>query len=223
MRDRIEGLLDASRRFQSRRLNTLSRVLILAASVLIAVSILFPFWHINLQAPQYPEGLDLWIFGHELVAGREGQDLEEINVLNHYIGMAPILEADFVEMTVIPFALGFFVLFGLRAVVFGIMRNLVDHVVLFLYFAVFSIANFAYRLYSYGHDLDPRAPINPEPFTPALIGTKQIANMTQTSLPHVGSFLLVAAFLALVLAVFWSRREPPHYGAIPGDPVGSPA
>lgn len=217
MRDRIEGLLDASRRFQSKRLNTLSRVLVLAASVLIALSVLFPLWHIHLQAPQYPEGLDLWIFGHELAAGSEGQDLEEINVLNHYIGMASIREADFVEMTVIPFALGFFVLFGLRAVVFGVMRNLVDYAVLFLYFALFSIANFAYRLYSYGHNLDPTAPINPEPFTPALIGTKQIANMTQTSLPDVGSFLLVGAFLALALAIFWSRQEAPYYEAGAGS------
>ncbi len=211
MRRVLDRVLKAQERFVNKRLNALSRLWLLVAAVLIAASFLFPLWHINLVAPQYRDGLDMWIYSHKLEGGREGQDLAEINILNHYIGMQEVHQADFVEMTWIPFALGFFILFGLRAAVLGVMSKLIDHVVLYVYFCLFSLANFVYRMYSYGHDLDPRAPINPDPFWPALIGTKQIANMTQTSLPGAASYLLIAALLAMGLAIFHSRNEPPLY------------
>jgi copper chaperone NosL len=212
IRDALDGTLRRKEQFFNKRLNVVSRLWILIAVALLAAHFLFPLWHIHLVAPQYRDGLDLWIYSHQLVSGNEGQDLVEINLLNHYIGMQELHEADFFEMRIIPFAVGFFILFGLRAVVFGLMSNLIDHLVLFSYFSLFSLATFIYRLYSYGHHLDPRAPINPDPFWPALIGTKQIANMTQTSLPGVASYLLGGALVCLLLAVFFSRREPPYYG-----------
>jgi copper chaperone NosL len=198
-------------RFLSKRLSVLSRSLLLIAVACIGASFFFPLWHIHLEAPQYREGLDLWIHGHKLEAGNEGQDLFEINSLNHYIGMQPVEEADFQEMDIIPFALGFFILFGLRTAVLGSMTNLIDHVVMFSYFSLYALAMFLYRMYSYGHDLDPKAPINPDPFWPALIGTKQIANMTQTSLPGLGSYFLIGSLLAVLLAVFFSRKQSAFY------------
>lgn len=198
-------------RFLFRRLNGLSRLWIIAAAVCITISFLFPLWQIHLVAPQYREGLDLWIYGHKIEAGNEGQDLQEINILNHYIGMQPIHEADFTEMRVIPFALGAFVLLSLRAAVFGTMRHLIDLLMIYVYFCLFSLGAFLYRMYSYGHHLDPRAPINPPPFWPSLFGTKQIANMTETSLPQGASYLLAGALLCLLLAMFHSRNESPFY------------
>ena len=197
--------------FLSKRLSPLSRGLLLASCVLLVLTFLFPLWHINLVAPQYRQGLDMWIYSYQLVGGNEGQDIAEINLLNHYIGMAEIHEADFWEMQILPFALGFFILFGLRAAVFGQMKNVIDHVVLFLYFTLFSLGAFVYRLYSYGHDLDPQAPMNVEPFWPPLIGTKQLANMTTTSMPGIASYLVFGAMICMVLAVVFSRKQPPIY------------
>lgn len=209
--NRTNRLLDGMDRFLSRRLNVLSRLWLVVSAVCLVLSLLFPLWQINLVAPQYPDGLDLWIYSYKIEAGNEGQDLKELNILNHYIGMQEIEEADFTEMRVIPFALGMFILLGLRSAVFGRMRSLIDVVVLYLYFCLFSLGTFLYRMYSYGHHLDPQAPINPDPFWPALFGTKQIANMTETSLPRGASYLLLAAFVCLLLAVFHSRREPPFF------------
>lgn len=211
---RPHGLNRALRRwerFLNKRLSLPSRLLLLIAVGCIAASFFFPLWHIHLEAPQYREGLDLWIHGHKLEAGNDGLDLGEINSLNHYIGMQPVEEADFAEMDVIPFALGFFIIFGLRTVVIGSMTNLIDHLVMFSYFSLYALLTFLYRMYSYGHDLDPKAPINPDPFWPALVGTKQIANMTQTSLPDVASYLLIGSLLAVLLALFLSRRQPTFY------------
>lgn len=215
MREAADRFLHRTEYFLSRRLGMLSRLLILAACVCLALTFFFPLWHINLVAPQYRDGLDMWIYTYQLVGGREGQDIVEINLLNHYIGMAEIHEADFWEMQFLPFAMGFFILLGLRAAVFGQMSNVIDHVVLFLYFSLFSLLAFVFRLYSYGHELDPQAPMTVEPFWPTLVGTKQIANMTQTSLPGISSYLVALALVCLVLAIFFSRNEPPFYRAHP--------
>ncbi len=135
-------------------------------------------------------------------------DLNEINTLNHYIGMKAIHEADFIEMQWIPFAIGVFVLLALRAVAIGRIGSLVDLGVLFFYFSAFSMGAFVYRLYTYGHHLDPKAPMTIDPFMPVVIGRQQIANFTQTSLPLSGS-LCLALFLPMLAAAIWltARRQ----------------
>jgi hypothetical protein len=187
------------------------RLLLLAAIVLLLLGGILPLWRISLVAPQYAEGLTLDMYAYQIVAGNNGQDLAEINTLNHYIGMKPIAQADFLEMKLLPFAIGVFALLGLRAAVLGRIVTLVDLSVLFMYFGAFSLGSFAYRLYSYGHHLDPRAPMKIEPFMPVVMGTQQIANFVQTSLPLAGT-ICMTAFLLLLLAALWSsvrqaRRE----------------
>ncbi len=183
-------------------------LLILAAGALVA-SALLPIWEIKLVAPQYSEGLRLTLHSYKIVAGNGGQDLPEINNLNHYIGMKPIAEADFFEMRWVPFSLGVFLLLTLRASLIGTMRSLVDLLALFLYFAAFSFGSFYYRLYTYGHHLDPKAPMHITPFTPVMIGHQQIANFTQSSLPEPAA-VCFAFFPVLVLVAMWlSRKEEP--------------
>jgi hypothetical protein len=195
--------------FLRRPLNVKSRLLMLAAVAVIVAAVFLPLWKIHLVAPQYREGLALRIYSYQLVGGNNGQDLVEINGLNHYIGMKPLTQADFVEMTWLPFCFGTFALFALRAAALGRMLSLVDLGVAFIYFGLFSLGNFYYRLYSYGHNLDPRAPMTIEPFTPVMIGTQKIANFVQTSLPDTGGWLM-AVFPVLIAAAMWfSRKEEP--------------
>lgn len=186
--------------------SALGRGLLVVAAASLATALFFPFWEIRLVAPQYQEGLTLEIYAYKLAAGNNGQDLHEINGLNHYIGMKPIEAADFIEMRWVPFALGVFVLLALRAAALGIMRGVIDLLVLYLYFTAFSLGSFYYRLYTYGHQLDPRAPVRMEPFTPVLIGRQQIANFEQTSLPDIGA-LFLGAFPLLLLVVLWTSRK----------------
>ncbi|HEU5078427.1 MAG TPA: hypothetical protein VFT72_04405 [Opitutaceae bacterium] len=195
--------------FLRRSLNLPARLLLIVAAVAVLGAIFLPLWQIRLVAPQYQEGLAIKIYAHKLVGGNGGQDLNEINELNHYIGMKPIVQEDFVEMKWLPFAFGIFALLALRAAVVGRMLSLVDLGVLVLYFGTFSLGNFYYRLYTYGHTLDPRAPMTIKPFTPILVGSQQIANFVQTSLPQSGA-LLLGLFPALIVAAIWvSRKEEP--------------
>ncbi|HEY8549580.1 MAG TPA: hypothetical protein VIL35_06475 [Vicinamibacterales bacterium] len=184
-----------------------SRLLLLAGIAVLVAAAFLPLWRIELHAPQYSEGLTLEMYAHKIVGGNGGQDLAEINTLNHYIGMKAIEPADFVEMKVIPFAVGMFALLALRAAAIGRIVNLVDLAVLFLYFGAFSLGSFAYRLYSYGHNLDPRAPMTIEPFMPVVIGTQQIANFTQTSLPAIGTAAMTLFFVLLIASLWLSWRR----------------
>lgn len=183
------------------------RALLLVGIVVLLVGVTLPLWRISLVAPQYAEGLTLDMYAYQIVAGNGGQDLAEINTLNHYIGMKPIVQADFLEMKVMPFAIGVFALLGLRAVAVGRIGNLVDLLVLFMYFGAFSLGSFAYRLYSYGHHLDPRAPMKIDPFMPVVIGSQQIANFVQTSLPLAGTLCMGAFVVALAGALVLSVRD----------------
>jgi len=183
------------------------RLLMMVGSVLLAVAIFLPLWQIHLVAPQYQEGLDLYIYSHKLEAGNNGQDLTEINNLNHYIGMQPIEEEDFAEMTFIPFLLGGFSLLALRAAFFGTVKSVIDTLVLFVYFGAFSMWRFYYQLYTYAHNLDSRAPMDIDPFTPILIGWKQIANFRQYSFPREGSALLLGAVVCFGVAIWMGVRS----------------
>ena len=196
----LHGILD-------RPVNRTGRLLLLAAILLLLLGGVLPLWRISLVAPQYAEGLTLDMYAYQIVAGNNGQDLAEINTLNHYIGMKPIAQADFLEMKVLPFAIGVFALLGLRAAVLGRIITLVDLSVLFVYFGVFSLGSFAYRLYTYGHHLDPRAPMKIAPFMPVVMGSQQIANFVQTSLPLAGTICMTAFLILLIAALVSSVRQ----------------
>lgn len=194
-------------RFLFTPLNAMSRLFLVLGALCVALSFCWPLWQIRLVAVQYPEGLTMEIYSHKLVGGNRGNDIREINILNHYIGMKPIAEADFVEMRWIPFALGLFILLSLRSAVLGVMSSLIDVLSLFTYFGLFSLGTFYYRLYTYGHQLDPKAPIKIEPFTPPIIGTNKLANFTEYSYPQAASYCLLGFLVCLVLAIWFSRKE----------------
>jgi len=208
MAGKLANLLRTEFRFLHKPLNLTSRLLLLAAAATIIAALFFPLWKMHLVAPQYSDGLDLFIFPYKIQGGGlNGQHLAEINGLNHYIGMKPIEQADFLEMRWMPFVFGLIILMILRAAVLGEMSNVVDLFAVYSYFGTFSIASFWYRLYTYGHNLDPHAPVRIKPFTPLLIGVKQIANFREASFPMPGAYLLLLSVLLIVLAGWFSRKE----------------
>jgi len=204
-----ESWLVKANRFFELPLQFRSRVLVLVAAVLLVPSFLFPLYQMTLYSNQFPDGLVLKIYSYTLEGGQTSNrdDLREINSLNHYIGMRPLLESDFSEFKWMPFALGAFVLLALRAIAFGKMSNLVDLVVLFLYFALFSFWSFGHRLYQYGHVLDPTAAIKVTPFTPPLFGTQQIANFTVNNYPGPATYLITASLVLMIAALVLSARQ----------------
>lgn len=205
----MRSFLDRANIFFELPLNLKSRILILIAVAALIPAFIFPLWNMTFTSNQYTDGLVLHIYAHELQGGKTANrdDLREINSLNHYIGMRPLLESDFSEFMWLPLAFGALMLLALRAMALGKMSNLVDVFVLFSYLGLFSLWSFYHRLYTYGHNLDPTASIKVEPFTPPLFGTKQIANFSVSSFPDIGSLALVLFALLLLVAIILSRKE----------------
>jgi hypothetical protein len=186
-----------------------SRITVLIAALMLIPTFLLPLWTMTLYSNQFPDGLHLDIYTYKLAGSKtpERDDLREINTLNHYIGMRPLLESDFAEFVWMPLVIGFFFIFALRTVVMGTMSNLVDNAVLFLYFGLFSLWSFYNRLYAYGHNLDPTAPVKVPPFTPTLFGSKQLANFTVYSLPGPASYFMIAFFALLVVGILLTYKR----------------
>jgi copper chaperone NosL len=206
---RLESSLSRSLSFFDETLKLKSRAVLLAAAAILLPVYFFPLWNMTFRSNQYTDGLVLHIYAFELQGGKtpNRDDLLEINSLNHYIGMRRLLDSDFSEFTWLPFAVGALMLLTLRAMVIGKMANLIDVLVLFSYFGLFSLWSFYHRLYTYGHNLEPEAAIKVQPFTPPLFGTKQIANFSVASYPDIASFSLLAFFVLLVVAILWSAKR----------------
>jgi hypothetical protein len=195
--------------FFEKPLTLRSRLAILVGVAVLIPALILPLWNMSFRSNQYPDGLNLYIYAHQLEGGKTAfrDDLREINSLNHYIGMRPLLESDFGEFSWLPFAIGALGLLALRAAVLGKMGSLVDVFVLFVYFGGFSFWSFYHKLHMYGHTLDPTAAIKVAPFTPPLIGTQVVGNFTVNSYPAGASFSLVAFAILLALAIIFSWRQ----------------
>ena len=203
----MRRLLERSTRFLEAPLDVGPRVLVLAALLLLLPAYVFPLYDMTMFAPQYPDGLRLHIYSYRLDGGHGGQDLKEINLLNHYIGMKDLDAAEFTEFKWIPFAVGAFGLLFLRTAVLGKMAHLVDVVVLYVYFGLFSLWSFAYKMYWYGHHLSPTAAVKVDPFTPPLFGYKKLANFEVYSYPAIGSYALAAVTVVLAAALYVAWRQ----------------
>jgi hypothetical protein len=207
----MKGILERSNRQLEVPLGGVPRLLLLVAALLLVPTYLAPLWRMTMFAPQYPDGLRLDIHSYKLEGGNRGQDVKEINLLNHYIGMRDLTTADFTEFKWMPFVIGMLGLLFLRAIVHGRLADLLDVVVLYLYFGLFSLWSFAYKLWSYGHSLSPTASVRVAPFMPPLFGHKKLANFDVYSYPAPASYALAGVAGALLLALFvawrYARRE----------------
>ncbi|MBW2191203.1 MAG: hypothetical protein JRG93_16765 [Deltaproteobacteria bacterium] len=187
---------DAFYRFLDEPIFPWARVSLALLTIFVGLSFTAPMWHINMQAPQYPEGLDLYIYSYKVDGGNDGNDVQEINTLNHYIGMAPLDRTSLTDLDWIPFLF---------------VSTMIDLLVMTTYAGIFGFGRLAYKLYTFGHDLDPRAPIDVEPFMPVMWGQKQIANFLTAANPGLGT-VYVAIFatgltLLLLAHLFIGRRE----------------
>jgi len=196
--------------YLDRPLRGRARVAIALLCVPLLLSFLFPLWRISMTAPQYPHGLYMDIWSYKLTGGNGGHDVEEINNLNHYIGMQHITRSELADLDWMPAALGALVLLGLRTALLGNVRLLIDMAMLAAYVALFAFGRFVYVLYRFGHDLDPKAPVRLPPFQPVIVGSKRIANFVTHSYPHLGA-LLVGVFVGglwlLTLYALWRGRQ----------------
>ncbi|MBM6499035.1 hypothetical protein [Flavobacterium macrobrachii] len=172
------------------KISGLSKVLLLIIAVFFAGSLLVPMWQIQLEAPQYPEGLVL-----RLHANKIGGDVEIINGLNHYIGMATLHTENFFEFTILPYIIGGFAIISILLIFIAKRKAVLSFLLLYVTFVILAAIDFYRWNYEYGHNLDPNAAIRVPgmAYQPPLIGYKQLLNFGAYSIPDIGGWMLTFA------------------------------
>ncbi len=171
-----------------------------AAALALLISIFLPYWRVRLFAPQYPGGLGLVAYVNRITG-----NVDEINILNHYIGMRPIQEAARLELSLsiwIILAISLLVV----AAVFVHQRTALLLCLPALLFPLFFLLDLYYWLRRFGTHLDPSAPLKIPPFVPKILGVGHIGQFRTLATPGPGLVVAVAASLLVAIGLYHHRR-----------------
>ena len=187
---------------------TKTRVMLFIASILLVLTFFFPLWTIDLNAPQYPEGLGIRIWLDQ-ISGLKPNDLQSINGLNHYIGMKTIDPESIPELKIMPYIIVFMIIFGLCNAYLKKPKLVYVWLILFLILGAVGLYDFYLWEYDYGHQLNPNAPIKVPGMTyqPPLIGSKQLLNINAVSLPSTGTIIILISILLTAYAMYYNAMQ----------------
>ncbi len=200
---------EARIRGSPRTISKIPRILVMLASVLMIGVYLFPLWNVRLTAPQYPEGLGMQI-RINTVEGATENDLNNINNLNHYIGMKRIEPEAIPELRIMPWIVAAIIVTGLATAALAKRQLVYAWTAGFLAIAIIGLIDFWKWEYDYGHHLDNEHAILKIPgmtYQPPLIGAKQLLNFRAVSLPSLGGILAGLAMALALTAVVLAWRE----------------
>lgn len=185
----------------------ISRILVLSSCIILILTYFLPIWSISLDAPQYPEGIGMYIY-LDTIVGHHPHDLDNINGLNHYIGMKKIIPDSIPELKFMPYIVGFMIL--LAFIAFLINKKWIVWIWVVLFILVMTVGLYDYYVwgYDYGHNLNPHAAIKVPgmSYQPPLIGSKKLLNFTSTSLPASGGIVIGLSILMSLSAIFLDKR-----------------
>lgn len=184
-------------------------VLVLAAAsvLLFGVSFFQPWWHFWLYAPQYPKGLELVIS----LTGMGGQ-VSEIDLLNHYIGMKHLADAAPTERQWAGFGVALIGIITLGLMVFSGKKLNKLVAIPAIAFPLVFLADSFYWLYTFGHDLDPKAPLRIQAFTPEMFGNGKIGQFETFAAPSLGFWLALAGVACALCSALLRSRVCTHCG-----------
>lgn len=194
-----------------------SRLLVVLAALLLVPAFTLPLWSIRIVAPQYNDGLGMYI-GVSDIRGHTEHDIQNINILNHYIGMKPIVPAEVDVLQVMPWALAALVGAGLLVALLNRRWLVGAWLALFIVLGTAGMYEFWSWNYDYGHNLSPDAPLKVPgmTYTPPLIGAKTLLTIRATSYPSWGTLLIGLSFAA-GLAALLLPRSAGRSAAAPGE------
>jgi copper chaperone NosL len=188
---------------RNRRVSMIERIGLIMAAVLIAIGTFLPLWGMTLVAPQYPEGLRVQIYANRLMG-----DMDIINTLNHYVGMRDLDGMSFPELKFMTYALLALALLFLIAALIGRLWTIAATMAISIVASLIGVYDLYSKLYAYGHELDPYAPIKLSGgFTPPIIGENQLANFHTSSYFLSGSYLIILGGLIGVWVLWQLVRK----------------
>lgn len=177
-------------------------VLMIIAGVLLLISIFLPYWKMEMDAPQYPQGLEMTVYVNKVQG-----DVDEVDGLNHYIGMRPISEAGQFERSMSLIAIGALILLVVASIFMHNPCALALTWPVMLYPGIFLLDLWIW-MRAFGQDLDPGAPLSNiiEPFVPQIIGSGQVAQFKTEAIWMPGLYVAFVASLFIIAGLFFHRR-----------------
>lgn len=172
------------------------------AAFCLLVSIFMPYWRMTLLAPQYPGGLEVQAYVNRLTG-----DVDEIDGLNHYIGMRPMEEAAQLERSLSIFAIGVLSLLVIGAIFIHTKWAALLAVPAMLYPVIF-LADLYFWLRNFGLNLDPRAPLSNtiKPFVPPVLGAGLVGQFKTIAEVDSGFYLASLASVLILVGLYFHRR-----------------
>lgn len=162
----------------------------LALASLALSGIFLPLWALSFSAPRHGnEWKTIIVYGTGTVQG----PIDEVNKANQYVGLEQIRPADMIALKLIPLT---YILAAIFIGLGGWRLSIRKTAPLYLALLLSVPIGIQYWLYTFGHNINPNAPIALDPFTPYVVGSYVVANFTIVAYLHAGYFLLVGAFAA---------------------------
>ncbi|ELR70763.1 hypothetical protein C900_03371 [Fulvivirga imtechensis AK7] len=186
----------------------LSKVLMLVGSLLLLLLFVTPLWRITLEAPQYPGGITMYIWINK-ITGDTPYTLQNINILNHYVGMQYIEPDSIPELKYFPYVIVAMVIFGVVTSLTGKRKLMLTWVLVMAALGALGLYDFYLWEYDYGHNLDPNAPIKVPgmAYQPPVIGSKMLLNFNAISYPYWGGLFLGLSMLMAATAFFIGKKK----------------
>jgi hypothetical protein len=180
----------------------LPTIFFLLAVVLLIASIFLPYWKMTLQAPQYPKGLSVQAYIYKLTG-----DVNEIDGLNHYIGMRPLGEAAQLERSLSIAAVGVLSLL-IIASIFIHTKYVVILALPALFYPFIFLGDTYFWLRNFGLNLDPTAPLSStiKPFVPPILGVGMLAQFRTIAQVQIGFYLALFASICILIGLYFHRR-----------------
>jgi hypothetical protein len=172
------------------------------AALCLLISIFQPYWHMTLLAPQYPGGLQVQVYVNRMTG-----DVEEIDGLNHYIGMRPLGEAAQLERSLSIAAIAVLALLVVGAIVVHTKWAALLSLPALLYPALF-LGDMYFWMRNFGLNLDPTAPLSNaiKPFVPPILGEGLVGQFKTVAGVDSGFYLALFASLLILVGLFFHRR-----------------
>ncbi|MBR9998121.1 MAG: hypothetical protein KFF73_04080 [Cyclobacteriaceae bacterium] len=189
-------------------MNKLPRIIFITGSLSLLLVFTAPIWRITLEAPQYPDGVTLYIWINKL-DGKTRGTLQNINILNHYVGMQEINPESIPELKYFPIVIIVMSALGVLAGILNNRRLWLAWILLLLILGILGIYDFYLWEYDYGHNLAEDAPIKVPGmvYQPPLIGSKKLLNFNAISFPHFGSLFILIPMIMGSVAYYLKRKK----------------
>ncbi|RAU22155.1 hypothetical protein CU669_10510 [Paramagnetospirillum kuznetsovii] len=207
----------------------LVRILTVIAALFIGGAYFSPIWWVALKAPNYPadtfpDGIRIHFHMNGVFNGCTSQIVakggkaeawgneegglncvEEMDVINHFIGMEPIARGAALEIHAAPYLFG---LVGVMLAAFLVYAGPFWWILPLsgIVIPVAFVVDYSAWLWWFGHNLRSWAAFSVKPFMPTVFGDGKVAQFSTYSYPHYGFGLLCVGSLCLILALLLQRK-----------------